>query len=287
MQPRRQDWHGSISTHQRQELDNSLEEAKTKLVTQPGSGPFVLASNVSQSIFDAWDDDGKAAWHIAYSAPTKSLLMYGDPGPVHARLRGRFLAELSKQAFEVLKQVAGLSSKDSSYEQQRKAAQELGELDPFGGSTMYTDLGAKSPDASFYPAGFGARSLILEIAHRNESFAALKQEVAFWHAAGIGLVLGIFIDPTSDNSDPNLILLKHAFGSSTTEQQCFGRLSGCTKLGMPEFQLQLPVKLLLDSKSDEVLKRHISLDLYQMQQKLIDWLHVQAAAQAHLKKMPS
>ena len=91
---------------------------------------------------------------------------------------------------------------------------------------MYTAVGAKSPDASFYVAGFGARSVVIEIAQRND-FAASREEIAFRHAAGVGLALGFFVDPKSDKSNPNLILLSHLLEEPAAKQQCFGRMSGC------------------------------------------------------------
>ncbi len=58
------------------------------------------------------------------------------------------------------------------------------------------------------------RSLVVEVAHRNESFTALQEEVAWWQAAGVGLVLGIFVDVHSDSNDPTLVLLSQSKGST-------------------------------------------------------------------------
>ena len=44
---------------------------------------------------------------------------------------------------------------------------------------MYTSRGAKSPDLSFYAAKFASgKSLV--IAHLNEGFAALQDEMEWW-----------------------------------------------------------------------------------------------------------
>ena len=285
MQARRQPSVGLIPKHQRQQLDESFENAKAKLDSQRGQGPFVLASKVPQSVFDAWDDDGKAAWGIAYNSSTQSILMYGDTGWVHACLQGYFLQELISQLLQLSMNIAGLSYENSSCEQRSKAQDELGikkGFRPYGRTTMYTVLGAKSPDASFYPAGFGARSVVVEIAHRNESFAALRKEIAFWHAAGVGLAVGIFVDPKSDKSNPNLILLSHFLEEPAAKQQRFGRMSGCSNLGLPAFQLQIPVGLLIESQLHAALDRHINIDLYELQQEVIEhWQADHEYALAH------
>ena len=265
---------GLIPKKQRQLLDDSFDQAKAKLDSQRGQGPFVLAAKVPQSVFDAWDDDGKAAWGIAYNSSTRSILMYGDTGWVHAHLQGYFLQEFTRQLLQLSMNIAGLSYDNSSYEQRSKAQDELGILDgfqPYGRTTMYTALGAKSPDASFYAVGFGARSVVVEIAHRNESFAALREEIAFWHAAGVGLALGFFVDPKSDKSNPNLILLSHLLEEPAAKQQRFGQMSGCSNPGLPVFQLQIPVSFLLESALHAALNRNINIDLYKVQQKVIEY----------------
>ena len=45
---------GWIPKRQRQQLDESFDQAKAKLGSQSGQGPFVLASKLPQSVFDAW-----------------------------------------------------------------------------------------------------------------------------------------------------------------------------------------------------------------------------------------
>ena len=46
---------------------------------------------------------------------------------------------------------------------------------------MYTSRGAKSPDLSFYAAKFASgKSLVIGIAHLNEGFAALQDEMEWW-----------------------------------------------------------------------------------------------------------
>jgi len=274
MQARGQPSIGRIPKKQRKQLDDSFDQAKAKLDSQRGQGPFVLASKVPQSVFDAWDDDSKAAWGIAYNSSTQSILMYGDTGWVHAYLQGYFLQEFLSQLHKLSMDIAGVSDDQSSYEQRWRAQDELGVEEgfrPYGRTTMYTALGAKSPDASFYAAGFGARSVVIEIAHRNESFAALREEIAFWHAAGVGLALGFFVDPKSDKVNPNLILLSHLLEEPAVKQQRFGRMSGCSNPGMPAFQLQIPISLLLESKLHAALDKHINIDLYKVQQEVIEY----------------
>lgn len=146
MQARGQPSIGRIPKKQRKQLDDSFDQAKAKLDSQRGQGPFVLASKVPQSVFDAWDDDSKAAWGIAYNSSTQSILMYGDTGWVHAYLQGYFLQEFLSQLHESM-DIAGLSDNQSSYEQRSSAQDELGVKEGFrsyGRTTMYTTLGAKS-----------------------------------------------------------------------------------------------------------------------------------------------
>jgi len=117
MQARGQPSIGRIPKKQRKQLDDSFDQAKAKLDSQRGQGPFVLASKVPQSVFDAWDDDSKAAWGIAYNSSTQSILMYGDTGWVHAYLQGYFLQEFLSQLHKLSMDIAGVSDDQSSYEQ--------------------------------------------------------------------------------------------------------------------------------------------------------------------------
>ena len=262
-----------LSKAQRKRIDDNFEQAKARLIASQGQGPFVLAANVPQSIFDGWDDDGKAAWGLAYDSGTRSILMYGETGSVHSSLQGYFTAVVGNKLAKLSLELAGISSgTDLSQSRRDQAAQALGlpaSIRPLGRTTMYTKLGAKSPDASFYTDGYGSNSVVLEVAHRNESLAVLREEVAWWHEAGVGLALGIFVDPNSDCSDPNLILLSQCSYQANSEQKRFGRLSGCTRSGLPDFQLHIPLKYLLHHQSHQVLNNSISIDLYEIQQRVI------------------
>ena len=119
------------------------------------------------------------AWDIAYNSSTQSILI-GDTGLVRAYLQGYFLVEFLQLSMNM----AGLSGDHSSYEQRSRAHNELG-VTKLGVSAMgapqCTQPYGKVPRRKLLrsPAGFGARSVVLEIAHRNESFAALHEEIAF------------------------------------------------------------------------------------------------------------
>lgn len=262
---------GLLSKKKRNQLDNSFHAAKEKLATQTGHGPFILASKVPQSTFDAWDDDSKAAWGIAYDELSQSILMYGDTGVVHSGISGHIFRSLILQHCRLSKELAGISQ--SSTEQQRSAAFDVSLLEAFGRTTMYTRCaGAKSPDLSFYVGRFfSGRSVVIEIAHRNEDFVALQKEVQWWHEAGIGLSIGVFVDPQSDISDPNLILLTYVKGHSTMAQKRFGHMSGCNAAKLPHFMLQIPLDYVSELESRE--NTFISLDLYKLQQEIIKLLH--------------
>lgn len=249
-----------LSKTQCRKLDDSFEAAKGKLVTHPGQGPFVVAENVSRETFDAWDDDRKAAWGLGYDEACHRILMYGDTGGVHACTSGYIFQSIVLEVSRISEQLG-----------RRR-------LHPFGRSTMYTSRGAKSPDLSFYAAKFASgKSVVIEIAHLNESFAALQHEVEWWHEAGIGLCIGIFIGGHSDIADPNLILLSYMQGCTALVQKRFGHMSGCSAANMSEFMLQIPVRFLVEDSSQEdlVLNKTVLIDLFELQQEIISLLSIE------------
>lgn len=264
---------GLLSKVQRSELDSGFKVAKAKLDTHPGQGPFVIASKTSQAAFDAWDDDGKAAWGIGYDSLAQNVLLYGDTGFTHACLSGYFTQAIAGELCSLSWEIAGITFENSTLEQRRQAGRALGRPRGYGRTTMYTDRGARSPDSSFYGGKISCgRSLVIEVAHGNESFQALQKEIKWWHAAGVSMVLGVWVDVNSEVTDPNLILLSQTQESHTMRQKPFGHASGCTQLGLPDFQLEIPVNLLLNHDSPEVLNKCINLDLYEMQQDIIEFL---------------
>ncbi len=256
-------------------LDSSLANAKAMLKSHSGQGPFVLAASASKTVFDAWDDDGKAAWSIAYDALNQVILMYGDPGTVHARTRGYMSQRIVSSCCLVAYDLAGIHPDNSTIEQRAQAHAAFPWPEGYGGTTMYTDRGAKSPDLSFYVGRFSSgQSLVFEVAHQNESFAALQDEITWWHEAGVGLVLGVFVDVHSDSNDPSSVLLSQSKDSSVMSEQQFGHGSGCTAADLFDFQLQIPLGCLIDHASQEVLSQCISMDLFKLQQRIIDWIQI-------------
>ena len=266
---------GLLSKKKRTQIDSSFEAAKNKLATHPGQGPFVLASKVPQATFDAWDDDTKAAWGIAYDTLSQSILLYGDTGKVHSGISGYIFQTLIKEVVKIFKEPAGTSAHGSTQQQQSTLRHEASDwLQPYGRTTMYTSWGAKSPDLSFYAGKLSSgQSVVIEIAHRNESFVALQQEMKWWHQAGIGLAIAIFVDTKSDITDPNLILLTFMRDSADMTQKRFGHMSGCNAAKLPEFMLQIPLEYLGEGASPDVLDRFVLIDLFQLQQKVISLLH--------------
>ena len=275
MRPRASTCVEPLSKVWRTRLDSSLAKAKAKLNSHSGQGPFVLAAPASKAVFDAWDDDSKAAWSIAYDALNQVILMYGDPATVHARTRGYISQRIVSACCFVAYDLAGIDPDNSTIEQRAQAHDAFPWPEGYGGTTMYTDRGAKSPDLSFYVGMVSSgRSLVVEVAHRNESFAALQEEVTWWHEAGVGLVLGIFVDVHSDSNDPILVLLSQSRDSSVMSEQQFGHGSGCTAADLSDFELQIPLGCLIDHTSQEVLCRCISMDLFKLQQRIIDWVKI-------------
>ena len=266
---------GLLSKKKRTQIDSSFEAAKTKLVTQPGHGPFVLASKVSQETFDSWDDDNKAAWGIAYDKLSQSILMYGDTGKVHSGTSGYIFQALILEVVRISEEPAGTSSHGSTEQQRSTLRHEARNwLQPYGRTTMYTSWGAKSPDLSFYAGSLSSgQSVVIEIAHQNETFVALQQEMEWWHEAGIGLAIAIFIDAKSDITDPNLIMLTFMRGHAAMTQKRFGHMSGCNAAKLPEFMLQIPLRYLAEGATPDVPDKLVLIDLYKLQQKIISLLH--------------
>lgn len=97
-------------------LDSSLTNVKAMLNSHSGQGPFVLAASASQAVFDAWDDDGKAAWSIAYDALNQVILMYGDPGTLHARTCGYVSQRIVSACWFVAYDSAGIDPDNSTME---------------------------------------------------------------------------------------------------------------------------------------------------------------------------
>ena len=280
MQARNHPTYGLLSKRQRNQLDTSFGLAQTKLQTHQGQGPFVLASKGSQEVFDAWDNDNKACWAIAYEQSSQSILMYGDPFGLHSNVRGFFDQSLQREWTRLTFRLSGISDTNSTHAERERALDKRDWPHGYGRTTIYTEKGAKSPDASYYADGLGVRSVVLEIAHRNESFKALLKEVAWWHAAGVGLALGIYIDPKSDHSNPNLILLSQTHEQSTIKQQRFGCNSGCTAPKLPKFQLQIPLRYVCNKnlQSLGVYDKFLPIDLYEVQQDVISCLQFMQAA---------
>ena len=157
-------------------------------------------------------------------------------------------------------------------------------LQPYGRTTMYTSWGAKSPDLSFYAGRFSCgQPVVVEIAHRNESFVALQQEVEWWHEAGAGLAIAVFVDATADIMDPDLILLTFMRGSAAMTQKPFGYMSGCNAAELPEFILQIPLKYLAEGASPAVLEKFVLIDLYKLQQKVISLLRSSRGPEANFE----
>ena len=79
------------------------------------------------------------------------------------------------------------------------------------------------------------------------------------------------LTPNLTRSIQTLIMLSHLLEEPAVKQQRFGRMSGCSNPGMPAFQLQIPISLLLESKLHAALDKHINIDLYKVQQKVIEY----------------
>lgn len=108
--------------------------------------------------------------------------------------------------------LAGINFDNVVYEQRAQAHDACPWPEGYGGTTIYTDRGAKSPDLSFY-VGMVLRSLVVEVAHRNASLADLQEEGAWRSKAGVGLVLGFLVDVHSDSNNPTSALLSGSKGS--------------------------------------------------------------------------
>jgi len=65
-------------------------------------------------VFDAWDDDGKFAWSVAYDALNQVIPMYGDPATVHARTRGYISQRIVSAGCFVACDLAGIDPDNST-----------------------------------------------------------------------------------------------------------------------------------------------------------------------------
>ena len=110
---------------------------------------------------------------------------------IHARTRGYISRCIVSACCFVAYDLAGVHPDNSTMEQRAQAHAAFPWPEGYGGTTMYTDQGAKSPDLSFYVGRASSGRSLVEVAHRNESFAALQDEITWWHEAGVGLVLAI------------------------------------------------------------------------------------------------
>lgn len=241
------------------DLDRSLQAAKELLDTAPGQGPYVIASNVSEARFAAWDDDSspKAAWGLAYGAAERSILLCGDTGHVHAFIVGYLQTRIHENVLYLFRQT--------------NPDKRLSGMHCAGKTTLYCEHGAKSPDVSWYPNGFDdARSVVIELAHRNESLGGLRDEVDWWHTAGVGLAIGVFIDVHSDPADPRLVLLTHSRSGSLV-QRSFGKGSGCGERGLARFQLKIPVNHLVQAQClpPDVASDVVLIDLFDLRTRIL------------------
>jgi hypothetical protein len=143
-----------------------------------------------------------------------------------------------------------------------------------GRTTLYCEQGAKSPDTSWYPNGFGdSRSVVVELAYRNESLAGLRDAVNWWHTAGVGFVIGIFIDVHSDPVDPVLIILMRSRGENLVQRR-FGKRSGCFERGLSRFQLAIPLDHLVKPKylPPDGNKAAVTVDMFDLRKTILNYL---------------
>ncbi len=146
---------------------------------QYNPGPWLVAKDVPQSVFEAWVDTVPAVWKIAFKVRTGEVLMYGDPLPPHARTAGWFLMEIGEQLEDNLGRAV---KKAFAY-----SAEEQGIIPSFGFKVPDFAIIAKSHQAV-------QATVVGEIGYHGEmNFETVKEEVELWCRNRHSVVIGVKI----------------------------------------------------------------------------------------------
>lgn len=201
-------------------------------------------------------------WKLAYEDEGGSILLYGDPSPVHEGTRG-FVAQLIVLE---LGRVGGLDG--------GKAMR----LSPSPVCQLVDSR--KEPDFSFKPKDCKQYSptLVCEIAYHNESMEELRRELSRWTATAdlAQMCFGIFgnTEPGGAALDPYLTVVWKSHGSRH-QQLSFGKGTACRAPNVPQYQFKFPFdKLFARSGLVNVFghSNHISIDLFEVREEIQDIL---------------
>ena len=230
---------------------------------QYNPGPWLVAKDIPQIVFDAWVDQVPAVWKLAYKAQTGEVLLYGDPLPPHARTAGWFLMEIGEQLEDNL----GRSVKKSfAY-----SAEERGIISSFG---------SKVPDFAIIPDPESGRAVqatvVGEIGYHGEtSFQAVKDEVDLWCRNMHPVVIGVKITDNTALStphDPRIEVIVKVVGKVDQEFRVGQGASHVCVEGTDV--LHIPSELFLPraQRKQRPVIDPIKLDLFNLLQKVRRWV---------------
>ena len=227
---------------------------------QYNPGPWPVAKDVPQIIFDAWVQEVPAVWKIAYKAQTGEVVLYGDPLPPHARTAGWFLMEISEQLEDNLGRAV---KKSFAY-----SAEERGLIPSFG---------SKVPDFAIIPDPESGRAVqatvVGEIGYHG--FQKVKEEVNLWCRNLHPVVIGVKITDNTALStphDPRIEVLVKVTGKQDQEF-CVGQ--GATHLCAEGTDvIQIPSELFLPraQRIQRSIREPIKLDLFSLLIKVRRWV---------------
>ena len=235
-------------------------------------GPWIVAKNVSPELFDTWFEHQEQRWHLALDIPPGrvkgTVLLYGDPSPVHEFTAGA----LRDMIFDEITGALPQGVKASRF---IKSAS----------SPRYTLLngGRKEPDMAIKPKGTPAQTvaaLVGEVAYRNEDLLRLRAELRDWTAGQTmaRLCIGVLIyDRTRSYStlNPRLLFLWKRRGQNT-QLIDFGKDAHppCVQPNMPQYRFTIPLVDIFGAHIPAPLNNvpSISLDLYDLKTSILEEL---------------
>lgn len=148
---------------------------------QYNPGPWLVAKDIPQIIFEAWVEKVPAVWKVAYKVQTGEILLYGDPLPPHARTAGWSTIKIAEQ----LEDLFGRNFKNSFV----YSPEERGIIPLFG---------YKTPDFAIIRDSQSLRAVeatvVGEIGYHGEAnFQSVLDEVDLWCRKMHPVVIGVKI----------------------------------------------------------------------------------------------
>jgi hypothetical protein len=228
------------------------------------TGPWFIAGDIPQTVFEAWVATVLAVWRLSYEIGQGNVLLYGDPLPPHARTAGWFLVEFASAIEENFgKQIRKslFYSTDEDY--------------------SIPGYGIKVPDLCIVPRRRGqVPCVVAEVGYHNEqNFQRVREEVDLWVTFGVPIVIGVKITDTgrASTEDPLIEVIVKIQGY---EDQLF-RLSHQVPtpcVGEGTHQIFVPTGLLLNQahRASTPAVEFIHIDLFDLQSNIREWVRSRA-----------